>query len=191
MEKYKDFSRIRKDEISEFHGLENEVTFSPYKPIELLPLRVSKLGITNPNPSYYIRRELSPCFIIEYIVSGHGYLEVNDVKYKLNPGDAYVIHPGDSCVYYADKNDPYKKYWVNFSTEFFFSIIVSVNLTDIFVINVNVIICSVDNNVAMIPFFIFYDNVMSGGWIINIRQFVHTVRAFVISEGIFKGSFRS
>ena len=120
MEKYKDFSRIRKDEISEFHGLENEVTFSPYKPIELLPLRVSKLGITNPNPSYYIRRELSPCFIIEYIVSGHGYLEVNDVKYKLNPGDAYVIHPGDSCVYYADKNDPYKKYWVNFSTEFFF-----------------------------------------------------------------------
>ena len=121
MEKYKDFSRIRKDEINEFHGLENEVTFSPYKAIEMRPLQVSKLGITNPNPSYYIRRELSPCFIIEYIVSGHGYLEINGEKYKLNPGDAYVIHPGDTCVYYADKTDPYKKYWINFSAEFFFS----------------------------------------------------------------------
>jgi AraC-like DNA-binding protein len=121
MKKYKDFSRIRKQEISEFYGLENEVTFSPYKSVRIRPLTLSKFGITYPDSSYFIKREPSPCFIIEYILSGHGYLEINGEKYKLNPGDAYIIHPGDFCTYYADKNDPYKKYWVNFAADFFFT----------------------------------------------------------------------
>ena len=121
MEKYKDFSQIRKQEINEFHGLENEVSFSPYKAVEIRPLRVSKFGITYPNKDYFIKREPAPCFILEYIVSGHGYLEINEEKYKLNPGDAYIIHPGDFCTYYADKAEPYKKYWINFGIEFFFA----------------------------------------------------------------------
>ena len=121
MEKYKNFDNIRKQEITEFHGLENEVTFSPQRAVEMRPLRVSKFGITYPNSSYYIKRDPAPCFIIEYVVLGHGYLEVNDEKYKLNPGDAYFIHPGDFCTYYADKNDPYKKYWINFAADFFFT----------------------------------------------------------------------
>ena len=121
MKKYKDFNSIRKQEITEFHGLENEVTFSPHSAVENRPLRVSKFGITYPNSSYYIKRDPAPCFIVEYIVSGHGYLEINGEKHKLNPGDSYIIHPGDFCTYYADKNDPYKKYWLNFSADFFFT----------------------------------------------------------------------
>ncbi len=121
MKKYKDFSQIRKQEISEFRGLEKEVSFAPYREVLLRPLRVSRFGITYPDSSYYIKREPAPCFIIEYVVSGHGYLEINDERYKLSPGDAYIIHPGDFCTYYADKEDPYKKYWINFSTGFFFT----------------------------------------------------------------------
>ena len=99
MKKYKNFDLIRKQEISEFRGLESEVSFAPQRAVKNLPLRISKFGITNPNPSYFIKRDPSPCFIIEYIVSGHGYLEINDERYKLNPGDAYIIHPGDFCTY--------------------------------------------------------------------------------------------
>ena len=121
MKKFKNFDLIRKQEISEFHGLENEVSFAPYRAVKNLPLRVSKFGITYPNPSYFIKREPAPCFIIEYIVSGHGYLEINDEKYRLSPGDAYIVHLGDFCTYYADPADPYKKYWVNFGAEFFFT----------------------------------------------------------------------
>ena len=121
MEKYRDFSYIQKHDITEFHGLEKEVSFAPYKGIEILPMRISKFGITYPDKDYYIKREPSPLFIIEYVVSGHGYLEINEEKHKLGPGDAYVIHPGDFCTYYADKNDPYKKYWVNFASGFFFT----------------------------------------------------------------------
>lgn len=121
MKKYKDFDSIDKKDISDFRGLEGEITFSPYIEVEILPLHISKLGITYPNKDYYIKREPSPCFIIEYIISGHGYLEINDEKYKLNPGDAYFIHPGDFCTYYSDESQPYKKYWINFSCGFFFT----------------------------------------------------------------------
>ena len=121
MKRYKNFNKIRKQEISEFHGLEKEISFTPRKEIEILPLRVSKFGITYPDAEYYIKREPAPCFIIEYIVSGHGYLEINKEKHKLNPGDAYIIHPGDFCTYYADKSEPYKKYWINFGSDFFFT----------------------------------------------------------------------
>ena len=121
MEKYKDFNNIQKQHISEFRGLKNEVSFAPYKESRILPLRISKFGITYPTKDYYIKRAPSPCFIIEYIVSGHGYLEINNEKYKLNPGDAYIIHPGDFCAYYSDDKEPYKKYWVNFVAGFFFT----------------------------------------------------------------------
>ncbi len=121
MRKYEDFNVIQKQHISEFRGLENEVTFSPYFEIENIPLRISRFGITHPNENYYIKREPSPCFIIEYVVSGYGYLEINDQKYRVGPGDTYIIHPGDFCTYYADKDEPYQKYWINFATGFFFT----------------------------------------------------------------------
>ena len=121
MKKYKNFDYIQKQDISEFHGLEKEISFTPYKGVEILPLRISKFGITYPDKNYYIKREPSPIFIIEYVVSGHGYLEINDEKYKLCPGDLYIIHPGDFCTYYAAPSDPYKKYWVNFASGFFFT----------------------------------------------------------------------
>ena len=118
MEKYKEYN-IRKEDISDFKGLEKETFFSPRHSIDMLPLDISKLGITNPDPNYYIKRISSRCFILEYIVSGRGYLNVNGQSYELNAGDAYLIHPGDKCEYYADKNEPYKKYWINFRSYFF------------------------------------------------------------------------
>ena len=121
MEKYKDFSNIRKTEISRFSGLENEISFAPYRESKFRPLRISKFGITYPNKDYYIKREPSPCYIIEYVISGHGYLEINGEKHRINPGDTYIIHPGDFCTYYADKDDPYQKCWINFNFEFFFT----------------------------------------------------------------------
>ena len=121
MKKYKNFESIQSQHISEFRGLENEISFSPYREVKILPLRVSKFGITFPNESYYIKREPSPCFIIEYVVDGYGFLEINGEKHKLGPGDTYIIHTGDFCTYYADNEKPYKKYWVNFSPGFFFT----------------------------------------------------------------------
>ena len=120
MKKYKDFKSIKKQDIQEFRGLERDVMFAPHPETLPTPLSVTRFGITYPNKKYYIKRENSPCFIIEYIVSGSGFLEINGEKYKLSAGDAYIIHPADRCEYYADENDPYKKYWINFYSGIFF-----------------------------------------------------------------------
>ena len=118
MEKYGNLiSRIKKVDIESFNGLEKEVSFGPVRGADILPLEISRFGITYPDPEYYIKRWPSNVFVIEYIVSGEGYIEINGKKYKLRENDAYIIHPGDYCEYYADKNNPYKKYWINFTSQ--------------------------------------------------------------------------
>ena len=121
MKKYTDFKSIKKEDIEKFSGLENETFFAPWLELEITPIRITRFGITYPNENYYIKRSPSPCFIIEYVVSGTGYLEINGEKYTLGAGDAYIIHQGDYCEYYADKQDPYKKYWMNLQCMYFFT----------------------------------------------------------------------
>ncbi len=119
MNNYKEYESIRKEDISEFSGLEKERFFTPKISSDIFPLEVSKAGITNPDPNYYIKRAQSRCFIIEYVVSGCGYLKINGENYILGANDVYLIHPGDKCEYYSDKENPYKKYWINFRSYFF------------------------------------------------------------------------
>lgn len=123
MKKYKSFDLIRSNDIKEFDGLEKETLFSPIAGTRFQPLEVSCFGITYPDKNYFIRREPSPCFIVEYIESGVGYLEINGVRHRLTAHDAYIIHPGDHCIYYADKQEPYKKKWINFRSSVFFDVL--------------------------------------------------------------------
>ena len=142
MRKYKNFNLIKKNDIAEFGGLENERLFSPIAATQISPLEISCFGITYPDKNYFIKRSPSPCFILEYIEQGTGYLEINGKKHKLGAHDAYIIHPGDHCTYYADKTDPYKKLWINFRSSLFFDVLKryeiservfrSVDLTDCF-----------------------------------------------------------
>ena len=122
MEKYKkeELTEIKVG-IAKFSGVENEVSFGPICALGEQPLEISRFGITNPDAEYRIKRWPSQVFVVEYIVSGKGYIEINGEKYSLNAGDAYVIHPGDYCEYYSDAEDPYKKYWVNFTSQMHFS----------------------------------------------------------------------
>ena len=84
-----------------------------------LPFQIENIGITYPNPRYHVEREDSKLFIFEYVVSGKGYLEFDDKKYELVPGDFYIIEPHVAHADYSDKNDPYQKIWVNFYSECF------------------------------------------------------------------------
>lgn len=130
MEKYTTFSVIRNNDIESFSGLEKEVSLAPMPATKLLPIDISRFGITYPDKNYRIKRNPSPCFIIEYIVSGIGYIEINGTKHKLSENDIYIVHPGDYCEYYADKRNPYKKYWINFRSSFFFDFLKNYNLDD-------------------------------------------------------------
>lgn len=130
MEKYTTFDVIRNADIESFSGLSEEISLAPMPATNLLPIDISRFGITFPDKNYRIKRNPSPCFIIEYIVSGGGWLEINGTKHKLSENDVYIIHPGDVCEYYADKKNPYKKYWINFRSSFFFDFLKSYNIDD-------------------------------------------------------------
>ena len=84
-----------------------------------LPFQIENIGITYPNPQYYVERVDSNLFIFEYVVSGKGYLEFEDKIYDLEPGDFYIIEPHKPHADYSDKNDPYQKIWVNFTSNCF------------------------------------------------------------------------
>jgi len=130
MEKYTTFEVIRNKDIESFSGLEKEISLAPLPATELRPIDISRFGITFPDKNYRIKRNPSPCFIVEYIVSGMGYIEINGTKHKLTQNDIYIVHPGDNCEYYADKKNPYKKYWINFRSSFFFDFLKSYDLDE-------------------------------------------------------------
>ena len=40
--------------------------------------------------------------------------KIDDEKFMVNEGDAYLLYPKTKEKYYSDKNEPFQKYWVNF-----------------------------------------------------------------------------
>lgn len=133
MEKYITFDHIRKKDISSFTGLENEVLTYIYHSQKKVPLTIESFGITFPSPSFHIQRFDARYFILEYIVSGKGYLKVDGKLHTLRANDVYLLEPGSSHEYYADKDEPFKKYWINFKSDVFFHILHEYDLNQIYV----------------------------------------------------------
>lgn len=122
MKNYKTFAEIRKEDISQFEGLEKELVTHVVPGSDILPFEVTTFGITFPDKKYHIKREPTRCFVFEYIVEGKGYVINNNNLYTVEQNDVYIIHPGDYCEYFSDKDKPYKKYWINFKSELFYDI---------------------------------------------------------------------
>lgn len=95
------------------------------------PIIIENIGVTNPNPNYRMAREENKYFIFEYIVSGKGYLEIDDKKYTVQEGDVYIIEPNKSHCYYSDSKNPFKKIWINILGDFFIYIFKRLHLSNI------------------------------------------------------------
>lgn len=70
-------------------------------------------GITNPDPSYEIRRSCGDCYVFEYVICGMGHMHYREQQFLLEAGDAYILCPGEYQHYYSDKQNPWKKVWFN------------------------------------------------------------------------------
>ena len=86
-------------------------------------LYIEQAGITHPDPSYYIRRTRQlRCFdylyVLEYVVSGKGYIECDGVTYAVQAGDFYFLNRGIEPCYYADAERPFEKLWLNIAGGF-------------------------------------------------------------------------
>ena len=98
----------------------------------ILPCKIFNIGITFPNKNYKIVRTKSRIFVIEHIISGKGYLLINGKKFNLEAGDTYILEEGSSHTYYSDKNEPFKKIWINFYSYCYGDFLKSLQLNNIF-----------------------------------------------------------
>ncbi len=54
-------------------------------------------------------------YLIHYILSGKGSYTVGNMHHQLGPGDAFLIRPGKTVVYTADRDDPWQYCFFAFS----------------------------------------------------------------------------
>lgn len=53
-------------------------------------------------------------YLIHFIYRGKGYYYRKNKKYELREGDAFLILPGETTLYEADKKDPWEYAWIAF-----------------------------------------------------------------------------
>lgn len=92
------------------------------------PVFVDRIGITNPDPEYSVYRRINNVIVLEYVISGKGYLDIDGKVSEVVAGDFYIIRPDVTCKYWADKNQPFKKIWVNVFSDMLMGIICKLNL---------------------------------------------------------------
>lgn len=51
-------------------------------------------------------------YLVHYVTRGKGRLWMNDTCYVIEKDTMFLIRPGITCVYQADKDDPWEYYWI-------------------------------------------------------------------------------
>ena len=102
-----------------------------------LPFEVENIGYTTPNPLYSISRKDEPVFVVEYIIGGHEYLNIDGKDFVLKVGDLCIIEPFTNHTYYSDKDDPVEKKWINFTSSIFDKILEEFSLKGKYVFDGN------------------------------------------------------
>ena len=113
--------------------LEENIIFESEEKNDFLFIHLA--GITNPNPNYFIRQNLDRHqlynkYVLEYVIDGKGYIEFDDDKTTVSKGDLYFLNKLFKHVYYADKNNPFKKIFIVISGKFVDSLVSSYGITE-------------------------------------------------------------
>ena len=72
-------------------------------------------GTTFPDKNYMIKRPCSAVWCIEYVEEGCGTVHVDGDTFFPEAGDSYFLHGGKNHYYYSNKDDPWKKHFINVS----------------------------------------------------------------------------
>lgn len=98
-----------------------------------LPLYVTMAGITYPDSGYRIQRDCSDTVVLEYVLSGLGYVTVKDEYVAVGQNWVYLLREGERHDYYADPEQPYKKIFLNVSGALAMELISAYQLKDRYV----------------------------------------------------------
>lgn len=78
-----------------------------------LPFTVEMAGISYCDGTYRIARQQAAIAVVEYVISGCGTVQEDQVQFRPSAGDVYLLHPNRSHRYAADPADPWTKIWFN------------------------------------------------------------------------------
>ncbi len=84
-----------------------------YAPQTKLPFYLEMAGISYCDGTYRIKRQNSTETVIEYIVEGRGYLNVNGENYAATAGDVYILRKKTTHTYWSDAKAPWVKIFFN------------------------------------------------------------------------------
>ena len=99
-------------------------------------LYVLRAGESMPSASYYHERtenflsHLGGLYVMEYVLSGKGYIECDGKKYTVGAGDFYLLTRYHAHRYYSDPQQPMRKICVNLCGPFISSLADSLGLSD-------------------------------------------------------------
>lgn len=84
-----------------------------YAPQTKLPFYLEMAGISYCDATYRIKRQDSTETVIEYIVEGRGYLNVDGENYAATAGDVYILRKKTNHTYWSDARYPWIKIFFN------------------------------------------------------------------------------
>ena len=87
-------------------------------------------GTTFPDKRYKICRPSSKVWCIEYVEEGCGTIHLNDEVYFPKAGDSYFLHAGKDHYYFSNRDDPWKKHFINVSGKLVENLIEGYGLSD-------------------------------------------------------------
>lgn len=83
------------------------------------PIKEVLVGVTNPFSGYSVSRAGTGNFyLIEYVVLGEGKMRAGGKTVKARAGDVLFFNKSDMQIYRADEKNPFKKIWVQFSSDY-------------------------------------------------------------------------
>lgn len=82
---------------------------------EAIAMTVTYSGHQKCEASHRWGKGIREQYILHLIVSGKGTYITNGGEYQLGAGDIFLIRPYTEIEYFADKDDPWEYYWVNFT----------------------------------------------------------------------------
>ena len=77
-----------------------------YVPQTKLPFYLEMAGISYCDGTYRMKRQDSAETVLEYIVEGRGYLNVDGKDYAATTGDVYILRKKTTHTYWSDAKYP-------------------------------------------------------------------------------------
>ncbi|ULL15333.1 AraC family transcriptional regulator [Paenibacillus sp. H1-7] len=90
------------------------ITHSPSETAKKCMFFVQDVGWFKCKPSYVVDRRFFYAYQMKFVVSGSGYVQGKDRKYKLKPNDLFLLNLNEEHCYHADPDDPWELLWVRF-----------------------------------------------------------------------------